>query len=78
MKKNGVVVRLSATAETVYERVKNNTSRPLLKRPDPMKRIVTLMGEREEAYTKAADITIPTDGKTPDQVAAEILSTLTK
>ena len=43
-----------------------------------MKRIVTLMGEREEAYTKAADITIPTDGKTPDQVAAEILSTLTK
>ncbi|HAP02831.1 MAG TPA: shikimate kinase [Lachnospiraceae bacterium] len=78
MKKNGVVIRLTATAETVYERVKNNTSRPLLKSPDPMQRIVSLMGEREEAYSSAADITIKTDGKTPDQVASEILSTLTK
>ncbi|MGN0241447.1 MAG: shikimate kinase [Candidatus Weimeria sp.] len=78
MKKNGVVVRLTATAETVYDRVKNNTSRPLLKSPDPMKRIVTLMAEREEAYSAAADITVSTDGKSPDQVASEILSTLTK
>lgn len=78
MKKNGVVIRLTATAETVYERVKNNTSRPLLKSPDPMKRIVTLMGDREEAYSVAADITVATDGKTPEDVASEILSILTK
>ena len=37
-----------------------------------------LMAEREQAYTAAADITVETDKKTPEEVAAQILETLTK
>lgn len=78
MKKNGTVVRLTATASTVYDRVKDDTGRPLLRSEDPMKRITELMSEREGAYSKAADLTIETDGKTPEQVALQIYKTLTK
>lgn len=78
MKKNGVVVRLTATAQSVYNRVKNDTNRPLLQSDDPMERIKSLMAEREDAYSAAADITISTDDKSPKQVASEVLSSLTK
>lgn len=78
MKKNGVVVRLTATAQTVYDRVKDDNGRPLLKSENPLDRIKTLMADREEAYTKAADITVATDGRTPYEIAGEIAQILTK
>lgn len=78
MKKNGVVVRLTATAETVFERVKGDTKRPLLQSDDPMKRIIELMSQREDAYSDAADITVSTDGRTPYEVAVRVASALTK
>ncbi|MQN01602.1 MAG: shikimate kinase [bacterium LCO1.1] len=78
MKKNGTVVRLTATAETVYDRVKGDTLRPLLQAKDPLERIKTLMNQREEAYSAAADITVETDDKTPEEVATIICESLTK
>lgn len=78
MKKNGVVVRLTATAETVFKRVKGDTKRPLLQSDDPMKRIIELMSQREDAYSDAADITVSTDGRTPYEVAVRVASALTK
>lgn len=78
MRKNGRIIRLTATADTVYNRVKGDTGRPLLQSDDPLRRIKELMAEREQAYTAAADITVETDKKTPEEVAAQILETLTK
>lgn len=78
MRQNGRVVRLTATAETVYERVKGDTNRPLLLSEDPMKRIKELMNQREKAYSEAADITVSTDGRSPYEVASEVARILTK
>ncbi|MDY6352168.1 MAG: shikimate kinase [Lachnospiraceae bacterium] len=78
MKKSGRVIRLSADARTVYDRVKGDSNRPLLMSPDPLSRIRELMAEREEAYSRASDITVATDGLTPAEVASRILAVLTK
>lgn len=78
MRRNGRIVRLTATAQTVYDRVKGDDNRPLLQSDDPMKRIRALMSMRERAYSEAADITVSTDGRTPLMVATELARILTK
>lgn len=72
MKSGGVVVRLAVTADTVYERTKRSTHRPLLQTENPQERISQLMGEREPYYAQA-DYTVDTEGKSPWQLSEEIL-----
>lgn len=68
----GTVIYLRAEAETIYERLKNDTGRPLLQCDDPKQRIRELMAERAERYEKAADLIIDVDGKEFDQILDEI------
>lgn len=68
----GTVVYLKVSAETVYERLKGDTTRPLLQGDDPQKKIGMLLEEREERYRNAADIVIAADGKKTTQVVEEI------
>lgn len=72
----GTVIYLKASPETVYERLKGDVTRPLLQRDDPMKRIRTLLAEREDLYRAAADIVVCVDGKKPAQVVEEIVGVL--
>lgn len=72
----GTVVYLKVSPETVYERLKGDTTRPLLRGEDPMERIRTLLGEREEIYTEAADIVVTADGKKLAQIVDEIAALL--
>ena len=71
MKETGKIVLLTATPETIYERVKNSTDRPLLNGNMNVEHIASLMEKRRELY--ANDIKVATDGKTPDEIAEEIL-----
>lgn len=73
MKENGCVVLLTALPQTIYERVKNNTDRPILKGNMNQEYIASLMEKRRERYETAADVTVATDGKTAPQICAEIL-----
>lgn len=73
MKKNGSIVFLSATPETIYERVRYSTNRPLLNGNMNVEYITQLMERRREAYEKAADVVIATDGKEKLQIVKEIL-----
>ena len=57
----GFVVWLSATVETIFERVSLNRDRPLLYTPDPMQTITDMLGEREKFYREVADLTVETD-----------------
>ncbi|MDD5070771.1 MAG: shikimate kinase [Candidatus Omnitrophica bacterium] len=75
LKKSGKLVNLSASADEIYKRVKNDNSRPLLKVADPQNEIVRLLKIRQEFYEQA-DITIDTDSKTPEDVLEEILKVL--
>ncbi len=72
----GTVVYLSVSPETVYERLKGDTTRPLLQGDNPLQKIKTLLAEREEFYRQAADMEIRSDGKNTTQVADEIMELL--
>ncbi|MCR4673374.1 MAG: shikimate kinase [Lachnospiraceae bacterium] len=74
IKKGGRVFFLSATPETILERVKRNNRRPLLEGKKTVKDIQKFLNERVPFYEKACDYTIVVDGKSLDSIADEILS----
>lgn len=74
MKKNGKVVLLTATPETIYERVKDSDDRPVLKGRKNVKGIAELMEVRRPKYEAAADIVIQTDHKTVVEICEEIMN----
>ena len=76
MKKNGRVVLLTASPETIYERVKDSNDRPLLNGNNNVEYIAELMEKRREKYEAAADVVIRTDGKTVLQISEELLTKL--
>ncbi len=76
MKKSGKVVFLSATPETIYERVKNSTDRPILNGHMNVEYIAELMEKRRALYEAAADIKIDTDGKNRSAICKEIMDRL--
>ena len=73
MKKNGYVVLLTANPQTIYERVKENDDRPLLKGRKNVEYIAQLMETRREKYEAAADLVLPTDGKKVPQICEELI-----
>jgi len=76
LKKVGKVVYLRTAPETVYDRLKGDDTRPLLKSEDPLTRIKELQDERGKIYEEAADIIVDTDGKSPEEVANEIIAAI--
>ena len=76
MKKNGHVIWLTAQPETIYERVKDNQDRPILKGNMNVKFISDLMEKRRPYYEAAAEIQISTDQKNVSQICAEIVEKL--
>lgn len=73
MKKNGKVILLTAKPETIYERVKDSTERPLLNGNMSIEYIAELMEKRRDKYEAAADIVIYTDGKSIEIICEELL-----
>jgi shikimate kinase len=70
MKKNGDVVWLDVSLNTVLDRLKNDQDRPLLKQS--AEKIKQLFEERKNVY-RLANIRINADKKTPSQIVEEIL-----
>jgi shikimate kinase len=52
LEKNGIVVCLTAAPEVIFERVKNDTGRPLLKTKEPLQKMRDLLSERESCYRR--------------------------
>lgn len=73
MRKSGKVVYLSAQPETIYERVKDFHTRPLLEGNMNVPYITELMNKRLPKYLEAADITVAVDGKDAADICREIL-----
>jgi shikimate kinase len=69
LKGAGAVVYLRAPAAVLRDRVGIALDRPLLREPGAFDK---LLAERQPAYESAADLIVDTDGKTADEVAAEI------
>lgn len=76
LKQLGCVLYLRISPECVYERLKNDTSRPLLQCEDPLERIRSLLVERVPIYEEAADLIVDVDGKDMEQIITEIVQKL--
>jgi shikimate dehydrogenase len=74
LKQHAVVVYLSASPDTLIQRLRHSYSRrPLLAGTDPEGAIRRLLQQRQPLYQRAADITVDTDNKTIHEVVAEII-----
>ncbi|MBN2217934.1 MAG: shikimate kinase [Pirellulales bacterium] len=80
MRAAGPVVWLRATPDTIHRRMSGDATtaarRPNLTDWGGLAEIVELLRRREPIYQEAADLAIDTEGKTPDQLADEILDRL--
>ncbi len=72
----GKVIYLRTKPETVYKRVRYDTSRPLLHTDDVIGTIKKLQSERRDYYEDGADVIIDTDDKTVRQIAEEIIRSI--
>ncbi len=73
MRACGQIVYLSASPETIYERVRHTHNRPLLEGNMSVEYIEALMKKRLPKYLEAADVTVETDGKSALQICQEII-----
>ncbi|MCR5654090.1 MAG: shikimate kinase [Lachnospiraceae bacterium] len=69
----GRVIYLRAKPETIYERLKDDTTRPLLQGDDPMGKIRAMIAERGPVYEECADVIIDVDGKDFDTLLEELV-----
>ncbi|MDE6127757.1 MAG: shikimate kinase [Lachnospiraceae bacterium] len=73
LKELGAVVYLRISPKGVWERLKDDTTRPLLQCDNPIMRIEELMAERASVYEACADMIVDVDEKDVEQVVAELL-----
>ncbi len=72
MKSSGTVFLLTASPETLFERLKNDNERPLLQGRLSVEGISEMLLLRSAMYERAADRVIETDGLTPEKIARRI------
>lgn len=73
LKELGTVIYLRISAKNVWERLKGDTSRPLLQCAEPLAKIEELLEKRDPVYEAAADMILDVDGKNMEQVLSELL-----
>jgi shikimate kinase len=72
LEKSGQIIYLHVSPEVVYERLKDDDSRPLLKVKDPLQKIKELLDKREPYY-KRNNFMIDTSNMTVEEVVQEIV-----
>lgn len=78
LKTLGTVVYMRVMPDTVYERIKGDTTRPLLQCDNPMERIKEMITVRTPAYEAAAEFVIDADNLTQQEIAEEIIRRMEK
>lgn len=74
LKQLGRVIYLKVTPQTVYLRLKDDTSRPLLKVEDPLERICSLMEKRGPVYEACADRIIEASELSFEEIISRIMA----
>ena len=70
----GKVVYLKASPVTIYNRIKGDTTRPLLQCENPLKRIEEMLAERSPLYEDGAMFIVEVDELSQSEAASEILA----
>jgi shikimate kinase len=72
LKSHALVVCLWASPEKIWERVRNQSHRPLLNDPDPLGKIHSLLAAREPFY-RQADVLLNTEMRSVREVAQQVI-----
>jgi shikimate kinase len=72
LKTHSLVVCLWASADTIYERIKDHDHRPLLNESDPAEKIRQLLSIREPYY-RQADVLVNTERRSLREVAVQVI-----
>ncbi|HZM01945.1 MAG TPA: shikimate kinase [Candidatus Saccharimonadales bacterium] len=72
LKEHALVVCLWASPETIWERLRSQTHRPLLQTADPLAKIRELLAERDSAY-RQSDVLIHTGLRPPKEVVQQVV-----
>lgn len=70
---SGYVILLEAAPEVIYDRLKDDNTRPLLQKNPGLEGVRKLMKEREEFYNKAYTHKVDAN-RAPEQVAEDIIN----
>ena len=76
LKNIGKVFYLKASSSSIYERVKDDTGRPLLQVKDPYAKICEMLEIRNSIYETASDFILDTDGREVETIASTITSNI--
>lgn len=76
LQENGKIIFLRASLDTLSKRLKVDGERPLLQTSTESirDRLEKLMKERAPVYEHVADYIVDVDGKTPEEIAQEIIA----
>lgn len=75
LKEIGTVNYLTATSKEIYDRVKDDTKRPLLQTDNPYEKICNMMKERKPKYEAACDKVIDTNSNDMEEIIGAIVET---
>jgi shikimate kinase len=76
MREHGTVVYLRARLESLWERTRQDTSRPLLRTPDPRGTLATLLEARDPLYREAAHIIVDTGSQSAATLVSRVVTAL--
>lgn len=76
MREHGTVVYLRARLESLWERTKRDTTRPLLATPDPRGTLAALLEQREPLYMEAAHLVVDTGPQSASALVARLAALL--
>lgn len=75
---HGLIVWLDASAELLYNRLKEDTTRPLLQDSNPLLKLQNILEQRESLYA-LADLRITLqEGEAPEEIARRVLTEIPK
>ena len=76
MRQNGTVIYLRARLESLWERTRHDTSRPLLATPNPQARLAELLEQRDALYREAAHLVVDTGSQSAATLIGRIVTAL--
>jgi len=76
MRESGTVIYLRARLESLWERTRQDTSRPLLATPNPREKLAELLKQREPLYRAAAHIVVDSGSQSASTLANRVAAAL--
>jgi shikimate kinase len=77
LSENGIIIALTASSSAILRRISKTNQRPLLAGEGAAEKIKTKLRERE-VYYRQCSFQLDTTGRTPQQVAREVIAYITK